>query len=112
VINEVKLEGIISKTQVLRGTKKGIAVYDFKLAVPRPNGIKDSIPIVCFDEMADRVSRYPIGTKISILGRLQSRQFKKRNEEVIRTAFEVSASKIDLMETVNLNVLFEEEVDQ
>ena len=99
--NNVELIGYICKEPIYRTTPLGKEIADVLLAVNRSYGKSDYIPCICWGRNARYVGSLPIGTKISIAGRLQSRTFlKKIDEETTeeRVAYELSASKVEVVE--------------
>lgn len=91
-INEVVLEGYVCKPIVFRETPAGFKISDVMIAVNR--GFKcDYIPLVLWNEDAERFKDLEMGAKIAIKGRLQSRAYLKEiapGEVVRRFAQEVS----------------------
>lgn len=99
--NNIELIGYICKEPIYRTTPLGKEISDVLLAVNRSYGKSDYIPCICWGRNARYVGNLPIGTKISIAGRLQSRTFlKKIDEETTeeRVAYELSASKVEVVE--------------
>ena len=99
--NNVELIGYICKEPIYRTTPLGKEIADVLLAVNRSYGKSDYIPCICWGRNARYVGNLPIGTKISIAGRVQSRTFlKKIDEETTeeRIAYELSASKVEVVE--------------
>ena len=99
--NNIELVGYICKEPIYRTTPLGKEIADVLLAVNRSYGKSDYIPCICWGRNARYVGNLPIGTKISIAGRLQSRTFlKKIDEETTeeRVAYELSASKVEVVE--------------
>ncbi len=91
-VNEVVLEGYVCKPIVFRETPAGFKISDVMIAVNR--GFKcDYIPLVLWNEDAERFKDLEMGAKIAIKGRLQSRAYLKEiapGEVVRRFAQEVS----------------------
>jgi primosomal replication protein N len=99
--NNVELIGYICKEPIYRTTPLGKEISDIFVAVNRYYGKSDYIPCICWGRNARYVGNLPIGTKISIAGRVQSRTFlKKIDEETTeeRVAYELSASKVEVVE--------------
>ncbi len=99
--NMVTLNGYICKQPVYRTTPFGREIADVLLAVNRAYGKSDYIPIICWGRNARFVSSLDIGSNIIISGRMQSRIYQKKIEEETfeeKTAYEVSVSKIELVE--------------
>lgn len=99
--NEVILNGFICKPPVYRTTPFGREITDVLIAVNRAYGKSDYIPIICWGRNARFVSALGIGSNILISGRMQSRIYQKKLEDetiIEKTAYEVSVSKIQLIE--------------
>lgn len=97
--NKIMLDGVICKKPLYRTTPLGREICDLLIAVNRPYGKSDYIPCICWSRNAKFASELEIGQEISIEGRIQNREYKKRigpNEEDVekRTAYEVSIFKI------------------
>ena len=94
--NRILLTGAICKTPNYRVTPMGREICDIILAVGRRYRRSDYIPIIAWGAQARETSVYPIGTQLSLRGRLQSREYTKMIDgmSVQRTAFEVSAADI------------------
>lgn len=93
--NYIELKGCICKTPIYRVTPRGMEVADVLLAVNRPYGKSDYIPLIVWNRNARYASELPIGTKIAIEGRIQSREYCRQGEDEVRIAYEVSVGKIE-----------------
>ena len=91
--NQVLLQGVICKEPIFRRTPLGREICDVMLAVNRPYHRADYLPCILWGRCAQEVSDYPVGTVLSITGRLQSREYLKVIDGVAeqRTAYEISA---------------------
>ena len=99
--NQIYLDGYICKEPIYRKTPLGREIADLLLAVNRPDGKSDYIPCICWGRNARFASNFSVGTRCEIWGRIQSREYMKRLSEddaEKRTAYEVSVSKLELME--------------
>ena len=99
--NQIFLDGYICKEPVYRKTPLGREIADLLLAVNRPYGKSDYIPCICWGRNARYASTFQVGARCAIWGRIQSREYmKKLSEEEVekRVAYEVSVSKIELVE--------------
>ena len=99
--NHILLEGYMCKRPVYRKTPLGREIADILLAVNRPYGKSDYIPCICWGRNALFASGIEIGTKLRVEGRIQSRQYTKKlsdGVEEIRTAYEVSVSKLECID--------------
>lgn len=100
-INFVFLNGLISNNPVYRKTVSGREITDFILSVKRSYGRIDYIPCISWFENARFIENLRIGTRLNIIGRIQSREYKKKIVEEkyeIRTAYEVSISSVEVIE--------------
>lgn len=96
--NNVKLSGYICKPPVYRVTPKGREIADVLIAVNRTYGKADYIPCITWGRNARFAGNLDVGTHIDIEGRLQSREYTKKFDdgtEEIRTAYEISVSRIE-----------------
>lgn len=98
--NIIELKGYICKTPIYRKTQLGREIADILIAVNRPYGKTDYIPSIAWGRNARYTSTLPIGTKVSVVGRIQSREYHRMladgtREEETRIAYEVSVSKIE-----------------
>lgn len=96
--NNVKLSGYICKPPVYRVTPKGREIADILVAVNRPYGKSDYIPCIAWGRNARYTGNLDVGTRVDVEGRLQSREYTKKLDdgtEEIRTAYEISVSRIE-----------------
>lgn len=99
--NQIYLDGYICKEPVYRKTPLGREIADVLLAVNRPYGKSDYIPCICWGRNARYASNFQVGERCAVWGRIQSREYMKKlseNEVEKRVAFEVSVSKLELLE--------------
>ena len=99
--NHISLDGYICKDTSYRKTPLGREITDIMLAVNRPYGKSDYIPCICWGRNARFAGNLDVGTHIKISGRIQSREYQKKLEDgdiETRTTYEVSVSKVDLVE--------------
>lgn len=96
-VNEVILNGYICKPPIFRTTPFGREITDLLVAVNRTYNKSDYIPCISWGRNAKYASTLVVGEKLTIIGRIQSREYQKKiseNEFVTKTAYEVSVSKI------------------
>lgn len=95
--NNVVLNGYVCKEPTYRKTPFGREITDVIIAVNRAFNRSDYIPTICWGKNALYCRDLPIGTNVLIKGRLQSREYTKRNGEdfEVRTAYEVSVGEIE-----------------
>lgn len=99
--NHILLEGYICKKPIYRKTPLGREIADILVAVNRPYGKSDYIPCIAWGRNARFAGGLEVGAHLQVSGRVQSREYtKKIGEEEVerRVAYEVSVSKIDLVE--------------
>ena len=102
--NSVFLDGYICKQPVYRMTPLGREIADILLAVNRPHGKSDYIPCICWGRNARFAGKFQVGDHIQLRGRIQSRTYhKKIAEDTVenRTAYEISASSIEVVHNEN-----------
>lgn len=96
--NYIYLDGFLCKPPIRRTSPLGRELCDIMLAVNRMYNKSDYIPCIAWGRNATYAGSLDVGTKLSVMGRIQSREYKKRDEEgntISRTAYEVSILKID-----------------
>ena len=99
--NQIFLDGYICKEPIYRKTPLGREIADLLIAVNRSYGKSDYIPCICWGRNARFASTFEVGTHVQIQGRIQSREYVKKINELEtekRIAYEVSVSKIEQME--------------
>ena len=109
VTNEVVLVGFICKKPIYRQTPFGREIADVLLAVNRAYNKSDYIPTIAWGRNARFCQNLEVGTKIKIVGRIQSRTYEKKHEDGTienRVAYEVSVGSLEIVddeETENKN---------
>ncbi|MFI3163521.1 MAG: single-stranded DNA-binding protein [Bacillota bacterium] len=103
--NVIALSGYICKPTIFRTTPFAREIADILVAVNRSFGKSDYIPAIAWGRNARFAQSLEVGSQLSVIGRIQSRQYTKKTEttEETRTAFEISISRIgewELMERV------------
>ena len=90
--NRLELEGVLCKPPVLRRTPLGREICDLLLAVNRPYGRSDYLPCIAWGSLARSCGELGVGDRVHLLGRLQSRTYRKQvgDREEERTAYEIS----------------------
>ena len=99
--NHIFLDGYVCKRPVYRKTPLGREIADVLLAVNRPYGKSDYIPCVFWGRNARFAEQFEVGSHIQTYGRIQSREYQKKVDEdkyEIRVAYEVSVSKMEVVE--------------
>lgn len=96
--NEIFINGFICKKPVYRKTPFGREITDLIIAVNRAFNRSDYIPAIAWGKNALYCENLEVGSNVLLWGRLQSRNYNKRiseNETQIRTAYELSITKIE-----------------
>lgn len=95
--NLVVLNGFICKEPVYRVTQSGKRICDLMLAVNLNKHKSSYIPLLLWEDNADKFKNLSVGDNIGVIGRLQSREYVKKIEdesEVLNVAYEVSVMKV------------------
>ena len=98
--NYVYLEGFLCKEPLKRTSPLGREICDLMLAVNRMYNKSNYIPCIAWGRNAGYAESLGVGTKLSVEGRIQSREYRKKLEDgtsETRKAFEVSIVKIEEM---------------
>jgi single-stranded DNA-binding protein len=96
--NNIELSGYVCKEPVYRKTPKNRTICEILLAVNTRSGWSVYIPCIIWGELANECKDLPVGDKIGIQGRVQSREYEKRiNEDSVETrvAWEISVGKVE-----------------
>jgi single-stranded DNA-binding protein len=91
------LDGYVCVPPTLRQTPYGKTISDTIIAVNRRIPKADYLPVIAWSRNAAYLSRLNVSTKVTIQGRIQSRNYIKRlddNNYEDRVAYEVSVSTI------------------
>lgn len=97
--NIIEINGFICKEPIYRTTPFKREICDVLLAVNRAYNKSDYLPCIAWGRNARFVKNIKVGQKVCIIGRIQSREYQKRvndNESLVKTAYEISISKIRL----------------
>ena len=101
VTNEVVLVGYICKKPIYRQTPFGREIADILLAVNRAYNKSDYIPTIAWGRNARFCQNMEVGTKVKLVGRVQSRMYEKKYEDGTvenRVAYEVSIGSLEVVE--------------
>lgn len=102
--NQIFLDGYICKEPIYRKTPLGREIADLLIAVNRSYGKSDYIPCICWGRNARFASGFTVGAHVQVWGRIQSREYVKKLNELEtekRVAYEVSVSKIEYLDDKN-----------
>ena len=100
VTNEVVLIGYICKKPIYRQTPFGREIADVLLAVNIAYNKSDYIPTIAWGRNARFCQNLEVGTKVKIVGRVQSRMYEKKHEDgtsEMKVAYEVSICSLELI---------------
>ena len=100
--NFAELTGYICKEPIYRTTPLNREICDLLIAVNRAFNKSDYIPCIAWGRNARYCRTLPVGTKLCIAGRIQSRQYVKNlseEESETRTAYEISVGRIETVHT-------------
>lgn len=105
--NLIFLDGYICKPPVFRETPLGRQITDLLIAVSRPYGKSDYIPCISWGRVAQWASKFEVGNRVQLYGRVQSREYFKRysyDSDVgeVRDAYEISAMRMKRVEDLKL----------
>ena len=101
-LNKVSLTGALCKPPIYRSTPFGREICDMMLAVNRAFGKSDYIPCIAWGRNAQYASRFGVGDRLRLTGRLQSREYQKlleSGEYLSRNAYEVSCFTLEAAES-------------
>lgn len=100
--NYVNITGFVCKTPVYRITPFKREICDVLIAVNRRNNKSDYLPCIFWGRNAKFMESLPVGAKINLEGRIQSRIYTKKLENGSseeKVAYEISVSKLKTSET-------------
>ena len=97
--DQVTLTGALCRDPVYRRTPLGREICDGMLAVNRSYRRTDYLPCIFWGRTARKIAALSTGARITLTGRLQSREYNKlleSGETERRTAYEISAVTAEL----------------
>lgn len=94
--NIIEISGYICKPAIYRTTPFKREICDILIAVNRAYNKSDYLPCIAWGRNARFIKNIEVGSKIDIVGRIQSREYQKKleNEVQNKIAYEISISKI------------------
>ena len=95
ITNEVVLIGFICKKPIYRQTPFGREIADILLAVNRAYNKSDYIPCIAWGRNARFSQNLEVGTKVKVVGRVQSREYEKKYED---GTSEVKVGSLEIVE--------------
>lgn len=99
VRNDFQLEGYVCKAPRHRETATGRIITDLLIACNRQHAKSDYIPCIVWGANAKMAKNFVAGDKINLVGRFQSRLFKRKTDETVGIVYEVSVAEIELEES-------------
>lgn len=102
--NSIVLSGFVCKQPTYRTTPFSREIADLLIAVNRAYNKSDYIPCIAWGRNARFVKSIPVGERVCISGRIQSREYQKKVSETevkTLTAYEVSISKLAAYDNVD-----------
>lgn len=100
--DSVCLKGFIVNKPKRRRTNSDRVLADVLLAVPRRHKKSSYLPLIVWGRVAVAAERYAVGTLVSVHGRVQSREYSKKQEDGSDkryVAYEVSVSSLKVEES-------------
>lgn len=97
--NIIEITGYICKEPTFRTTPFNREICDCLIAVNRAYNKSDYLPCIAWGRNAKFVSELEVGTKIAIVGRIQSREYQKKTDDgevLSKIAYEVSINKVQI----------------
>lgn len=96
--NIIELTGYVCKPTIYRITPFKREICDILIAVNRAYNKSDYIPCIAWGRNARYGQGFQVGERVSVSGRIQSREYQKNidGEIVTKVAYEVSISKISI----------------
>ncbi len=96
--NTIDIVGYVCKKPIYRTTPFNREISDVLVAVNRQYNKSDYLPCIAWGRNARFMRDLPVGAKISLNGRIQSREYQKRlggGTVVTRVAYEVSINQLE-----------------
>ena len=95
--NIIEINGFICKPPIYRTTPFKREICDILVAVNRAYNKSDYLPCIAWGRNARYIKNIQIGSKLFIVGRIQSREYQKKLEDgqiENKTAYEISITRI------------------
>lgn len=98
--NSVYLSGALCKEPCYRRTPMGREICDLMLAVNRPRGGSDYLPVIVWGADARDAASLHTGSLVELTGRMQSRAYVKyiEDEPTEKVAYEISAREFRIQD--------------
>lgn len=97
--NSIEIIGYVCKEPIFRTTPFKREIADVLLAVNRSYNKSDYLPCIAWGRNARFVKNFAVGDKVSVSGRIQSREYQKKigDEVITKTAYEVSLNRVEVI---------------
>lgn len=104
--NIIEITGYVCKPPVYRTTPFNREICDLLVAVNRAYNKSDYLPCIAWGRSAQYIKDVEVGSQVSIVGRIQSREYQKKiGEEIVtKIAYEISINRVQVQgkeESVN-----------
>lgn len=96
-INNVRINGRVCSKPRLQALSYGRFICDFMMCAFSEKKSRIYIPIICWDQIAGRISNCEVGNKLTFSARFQSRRFTKKEQDgsvIEKEAYELSIVKL------------------
>lgn len=106
--NIIEITGYLCKPPIFRTTPFNREICDILVAVNRAYNKSDYLPCIAWGRNARYIKDAPVGKKLEIVGRIQSREYQKKLESgeiVTKTAYEISVGRINIVEDEMSNII-------
>ena len=106
--NIIEITGYLCKPPIFRTTPFNREICDILVAVNRAYNKSDYLPCIAWGRNARYIKDAPVGKKLEIVGRIQSREYQKKLESgeiVTKTAYEISVGRINIVEEEISNII-------
>ena len=106
--NIIEITGYLCKPPIFRTTPFNREICDILVAVNRAYNKSDYLPCIAWGRNARYIKDAPVGKKLEIVGRIQSREYQKKldsGEVVTKTAYEISVGRINIVEEEMSNII-------
>ncbi|MGI5841844.1 MAG: single-stranded DNA-binding protein [Christensenellales bacterium] len=97
--NIIEIIGFICKPPIYRTTPFKREICDLLVAVNRSYNKSDYLPCIAWGRNARYLKEVEVGTKIFLVGRIQSREYVKKHEDgtqETKIAYEISVSRVQI----------------
>ena len=106
--NIIEITGYLCKPPIFRTTPFNREICDILVAVNRAYNKSDYLPCIAWGRNARYIKDAPVGKKLEIVGRIQSREYQKKldsGEIVTKTAYEISVGRINIANDEISNII-------